>query len=228
MENVKGLYFNILTNNIIFTGAEGENMKKTLIVVGAASLAVAAMPIAGVFAETYGEAVVDQVRVNVNKVCNIRSGGTVDNPTYNGAQFFTTVTPGTLIGEGGQAWASGTPTTLYYSCNDAGGWKITAEGVDVNGDSSTDLVPGDSSSTPIATGTATSGDVSNWAFKVTGDGAASDYTSFTNVPASATVASSADPVASGTLTPEYRVWVSQEQEADTYTGYVKYILSSPL
>lgn len=220
--------FNNLTNKILFTGAKGENMKKTLMVASAASLAVAAMPMAGVFAETYGEAVVDEVRVSVNKVCNIRSGGTVDTPSYDGAEFSTTVTPGTLIGEGGQAWASGTPTTLYYNCNDTGGWKITAEGVDVNGNSSTDLVPGDNTSTPIATGTATSGDVSNWAFKVTGDGAVSDYTSFTGVPVSATVASSSESVSSGELTPVYRVWVSQGQEADTYTGYVKYILSSPL
>ena len=203
-------------------------MKKTLLVAGTVSFMTAALPMSGVFAETYGEAVVDQVRVSVSKVCNIRSGGTVDNPTYDGAEFSSTVTPGTLIGDDGQAWASGTPTTLHYNCNDVGGWKITAEGVNEYGDSSTVLVPSDSTNAPIATGTAKSGSVSNWAFKVSGTGAASDYTSFASVPVSATVASSNDPVSEGTLTPEYRVWVSQEQEADTYTGYVKYILSSPL
>ena len=104
-------------------------MKKTLLVAGAVSFMTAALPMSGVFAETYGEAVVDQVRVSVSKVCNIRSGGTVDNPTYDGAEFSSTVTPGTLIGDDGQAWASGTPTTLHYTCNDVGGWKITAEGV---------------------------------------------------------------------------------------------------
>lgn len=208
-------------------------MKKKIIVASAASLAMAAMPMAGVFAETYGDAVVDQIQVTVSKVCNIRSGGTVDNPSYDGAEFSTTVTPGTLIGgASGQSWASGTPTTLRYNCNDAGGWKITAQGVDgISGavSAQTTMEPTSSSSTPIATGTATSGDTSNWAFRVAGTGASSSYTSFAAVPGEATtVASSSDSVAEGTLTPDYQVWISPTQEADTYTGYVRYILTAPL
>ena len=206
-------------------------MKKKAILVSAASLAMATMPAAGVFAETYGNPVVDQVQVTVSKVCNIRSGGTVDNPSYAGANFSTTVTPGTLIGPNGQSWASGTVTTLTYNCNDAGGWKVTAQGVDgISSSTGSDiLIPADSESTPIATGTATSGDTSNWAFRVSGYGAVSQYTSFASVPSTTTtVASSSDPVAEGTLTPEYQVWISPAQESDTYTGYVKYILSAPL
>lgn len=206
-------------------------MKKKAIIVSVTSLAMAAMPMAGVFAETYGNPVVDQVQVTVSKVCNIRSGGTVDNPSYTGASFSTTVTPGTLIGPNGQSWASGTATTLTYNCNDAGGWKVTAQGVDgISSSTGSDvLVPTSPDSTPIVTGTATSGDTSNWAFRVSGTGAVSQYTSFASVPSSTTtVASSTDPVVEGTLTPEYQVWVSPVQESDTYTGYVKYILSAPL
>ncbi|MBQ1373287.1 hypothetical protein IIY66_00580 [Candidatus Saccharibacteria bacterium] len=208
-------------------------MKKKIIVASAASLAMAAMPMAGVFAENYGEAVVDQIQVTVSKICNIRSGGTASSPTYSGAQLSTTVTPGTLIGgDSGQSWASGTKTTLRYNCNDAGGWKITAQGVSGTSGAvagQTTMEPTGGTSTPIVTGTATSGDTSNWAFKVTGTGASSMYTSFAAIPGTATtVASSSSSVVEGSLTPDYQVWISPAQESDTYTGYVRYILSAPL
>ena len=210
-------------------------MKKKIIAAGVASLAVAATPMAGVFAENYGTAVVDQVQVTVTKVCNIRSGGTVDNPTYDGAQFSKTVTPGTLIGGGSsdsQEWDSGTATTLSYNCNDNGGWKITAQGVSGTSgtvSAQTTMAPSSSDSTAIVTGTATDGNTSNWAFKVVGTGAVSSYTDFAAVPGTSTaVASSTDSVSGGTLTPSYRVWISPTQESDTYTGYVRYILTAPL
>ncbi len=117
------------------------------------------------------------------------------------------------------------------SCNDTGGWKITAQGVAgtaADAAAQTVLKASNASSTDIATGTATSGNTSNWAFKVTGD-TASGYTAFSAVPATAqTVATSSDPVFETTVTAAYRVWVSTTQEADTYTGYVKYVLSAPL
>lgn len=202
-------------------------MKKRVIIAGAASLAVAAMPVVGVFAENYGEAVVDQIQVTVNRVCNMTSNVTPQRDGDPNGTYSKMVTPGTLIGGNGQSW-EGTVSTMSYTCNDAGGWKVTAQGVAGVGSSEAQTaLKAESDGTDIVTGTATDGDTSNWAFRVTGTGAS--FTSFAEIPGTTTtVASSADSVASGTLTPEYRVWISPLQEADTYTGYVKYILSAPL
>lgn len=207
-------------------------MKKKMMVAGATSFAVAAMPMAGVFAVNYDSAVVDQVQVTVNTVCNMTSSATPQSAGDPNGVYNKTVTPGTLVGSGDQSW-DGTVSTMTYSCNDAGGWKVTAQGVAGVGSSVAQTVLAASSDgTDIATGTATSGDTSNWAFKVSGSGAVPGYTSFAAVPGVSTTVASSDangtPIYQGTLAPEYRVWVSSTQEADTYTGYVKYILSAPL
>lgn len=204
-------------------------MKKRMIVAGAASLAVAAMPVAGVFAETYGEAVVDQVQVTVNTVCNMRSDRSPQEPDSLNGAVSKTVTPGTLIGRDGQPW-DGSTSVLIVSCNDAGGWKVTAQGVAGVGSSAAQTVlKASSDGTDIPTGTATSGNTSNWAIRVVGSSALPEYGSFMPVPeTSTTIASSTDGVSEGALLPSYQVWVSPVQKADTYTGYVKYILSAPL
>ena len=204
-------------------------MKKRMIVAGAASLAVAAMPVAGVFAETYGEAVVDQIQVTVNTVCNMRSDVTPQEPGGPNGTASKTVTPGTLIGRDGQSW-EGSISSLIFSCNDAGGWKVTAQGVAGVGSSTAQTVlKASSDGTDIPTGTATSGNTSNWAIRVVGTGALPEYSGYMPIPeTSTTIASSADGVSGGALFPTYQVWVSPVQKADTYTGYVKYILSAPL
>ena len=205
-------------------------MKKRVIIAGAASLAVAAMPMAGVFAETTSEAVVDRIQVEVSTVCNMRSNVTPQESGAPNGTYSKTVTPGTLIEDtNGQAW-SATRSTLTYSCNDAGGWKITAQGVAGVGSSTAQTVlKASSDGVDIATGTATSGDTSNWAFKVDSRDAVSQYSSYMPVPGtSTTVASGTAGVSENTLSPSYQVWISPVQKSDTYTGYVKYILSAPL
>ena len=202
-------------------------MKKTLI--AGASLALAAMPVVGVFAATT-QTITDQVQITVSPVCSMRTGGDAGSPTTAGASLSKTVSGGTLVGDTGETW-SGTPSTFTVTCNDTGGWKITAQGVasaQSEATAQTVLKAANNTSTDIATGTATSGETSNWAFKVTGTTAAG-YTSFSAVPSTAvTVATSNDPVYESTVTANYRVWVSTTQEADTYTGFVRYVLTAPL
>lgn len=205
-------------------------MKKKMMVAGAASFAVAVMPMAGVFAVNYDSAVVDQVQVTVNTVCNMTSSATPQSASDPNGVYSKTVTPGTLVGQGGQSWDYFNNSVLHVSCNDSGGWKVTAQGVAGVGSSvAQNVLAASSDGTDIATGTATSGDTSNWAFRVSGDNIVSGYNNFSSVPASSTaVASSNSGVNDSVLIPAYRVWVSPTQEADTYTGYVKYILSAPL
>ena len=203
-------------------------MKKT-VSASIISLVVAAFPVVGnVMAADYDTAVVDQVQVTVNTVCNMTSSVSPAAGEPNG-RYHKEVTPNTLVGGSEHPW-EGTVSTLTYTCNDAGGWKVTAQGVAGVGSTTPQTVlKASGSGTDIVTGTATEGYTSNWAFRVSGTGAVSEYTEFSAVPGTTTtVASSTDSVLLGELTPEYRVWVSPIQEADTYTGYVKYILSSPL
>lgn len=206
-------------------------MNKKVAVISVASVVAALVPVADTFADVYNDAVVDQIQVTVSTVCNMTSSVTPQPGAPNGT-YSKTVTPGTLVGGTGQPW-EGNVSVMTYSCNNAGGWKVTAQGVDGVGSTTAQTVlAAGSGGTDIATGTATSGDVSNWAFRVSGTGAVSEYTSFSAVPGTSTAVASSTvagtSVYEGKLTPEYRVWVANNQESDTYTGYVKYILTAPL
>ena len=185
-------------------------MKKSIIVTGAASLAVAAMPVVGVFADT--TTVTDTVQVTINSACTITSSQAAN--TYSG-----TMTNGQLKSDFGS-------TTMTINCNDAAGWHVTAVGSGADATDKT-AMNATSTGTDIATGTAQSGDTSNWAMKVTGTGA-TGFTTFAAVPSSATnVATGSGTVAAGTLTTTYQVFISATQQADTYTGQVTYTLAHP-
>ena len=191
-------------------------MKKALIAVGAVSLTLAAMPVLGAFAD-----VTDTVTITINGACSV---GSTTATTGSGASLSETMTNGSL-----KTWdADGTTGgKLVVSCNDASGWNIKAVGAST-GTSNTSMTP-TGSGTAIATGTATSGATSNWAFKVGGSPYVLDgYGSFTEIPGTATkVVTSYGDVSSGeVIYTGYRVWVSATQEADTYTGRVTYTVAT--
>ena len=189
-------------------------MKKSLIAAGAVSLTLAAMPALGAFAD-----VTDTVQITINGACSV--GGTTAT-TGAGVTLTDTMTNGSL-----KTWeANGTAGgKLVVSCNDASGWNIKAVGAST-GTSSTSMTP-TGSGTPIATGTATSGATSNWAFKVSGTGAVTAYTSFAAVPGNATkVATSSATASAVQINTGYQVWVSATQQADTYTGKVTYTVAT--
>lgn len=186
-------------------------MKKSIIVTGAASLAVAAMPMVGVFAVD-GTAVTDTVKVTIDSACTI----TTDSASNT---YSDTMTNGQLKSNFGS-------TQMTINCNDHAGWYLTAvgSGADTNDKTAMNAT---GSGTDIATGTATSGDASNWAMQVTGTGA-TGFTTFAKIPSSATnVATGAGPVSDGALTTKYQVFISDTQQADTYTGQVTYTLTHP-
>ncbi len=185
-------------------------MKKLLTLTGAVS-ALVLVPTAGVFAAT-GTTVTDTVSVTINSSCLM----TVTSLTNTYSQTMTNSQLKSDIGS----------TSMSISCNDAGGWKVTAIG---SGTASGNVSKMDAtgSGTDIVTGTATSGATSNWAFKVTGT-KASGYTTFKAVPTTAaTVATNSSTSAGETITAVYQVWISATQQADTYTGKVTYTLSNP-
>ena len=195
-------------------------MKKSLVITGAASLALAAMPVLGAFAD-----VTDTVILTIPDACSV--GQTSSSQTGGGV----TLTESAAVNEHLYSWdADGSAGgTLKVSCNDAGGWQVKAVGASTGTPVTSMAASGNG--TPIVTGTATSGATSNWAFKVagtTGVTVESTYQNFAAVPATATkVASGSGAISEGTIYTGYQVWVSATQQADTYTGKVTYTVTHP-
>ena len=193
-------------------------MKK--IAIAGASLALAAMPVLGAFAD-----VTDTVILTIPDACSV--GQTSSSQTGGGV----TLQEQNAVNEHLYSWdADGTAGgTLKVSCNDASGWQVKAVGASTGTPVTSMAASG--SGTPIVTGTATSGATSNWAFKVagtTGVTVVSTYQNYAAIPATATkVAGGSGAVSEGTIYTGYQVWVSATQQADTYTGKVTYTVTHP-
>ncbi len=188
-------------------------MKKSLIATGAASLALAAMPVLGAFAD-----VTDTVQINIQGACSV--GQTSSSQTGGGVTLTETMINGATKTWDADGSAGG---TLKVSCNDASGWNIKAVGSS-DGTAKTSM-KATGSGTAIPTGT--SGAASYWAFKVAGTGAETNFTSWHTVPSTATkVAGGSSAVSEGEINTGYQVHVSASQEADTYTGKVTYTVSA--
>lgn len=205
---------------------KGEKMKKSIIAAGAASLAVAAMPVVGVFAEPAadGNSVTDVVEITIDPACGVSS-----DTTSAGVENELTAT---MTNSDEHEWdADGTGGELYVTCNDASGWNVTARGFSNNTAGTTTMVP-TGSGTAIPTAAAPTGGTSAWAFKVadgdTGATIVSAYSTYAAVPSAATRVAYKDgtAVSEGLIYTGYKVATSDTQQADTYTGKVKYVISA--
>lgn len=220
-------------------------MKKSIIATGAASLALAAMPIAGVFAAaTPAGDITDTLNVNIPAGCTIvnnnsTTGGDGSNP-HLANSYTVEMQNGELRtgigGSAGDATGSTTPdNSIDVSCNTGAGagaeagWKLTAVGAGTAGHT-TELY-NENATDQIVTGTAVSGATSNWAFKVATASGASYATGYSNAYAAVPSAEADIVTGSGSLadafTITYQVYVDQTQDTGTYTGAVKYTLYNP-
>ena len=130
-------------------------------------------------------------------------------------------------------------TTLSTFCNDKNGYSVYAIGDSLNSEGNNTLVGSNGSN--ISSGTATSGDISQWAMKLSlkaGDTSPtpptiiSPFTNYSTVPAYwtrvATIpASTTDMVKGSNFTTTYATYISPTQAAGTYLGQVKYLLTHP-
>lgn len=189
-------------------------MKKSLIAgAGVAALSLAMVPVLGAFAD-----VTDTLTVTINSSCTV---GSTTSSTGAGKTITATMSNNELKTWDSDGTAGG---TIKVTCNNAGGWNVKAVGAST-GASNTAMTPA-GSGTPIATGTATTGATSNWAFKVSGTNTVAEYQTYKAVPATATkVATSSAAVSEGTINTGYQVWMSATQAADTYTGRVTYTVA---
>ena len=128
-------------------------------------------------------------------------------------------------------------TTIQTVCNDASGYAIYAIGFSGNTDGNNKMLSSAGSAYDIASGTATSGDTSNWAMKVaaaSGGHAPTIQNGFANysaVPEDYTMVASYNSMAlsspASSITTTYAAYISPTQAAGTYTGQVKYVLVHP-
>ena len=199
-------------------------MKK--LAIAGASAALAALPVVGVFAAT-SSTFTDTVQVTVADSCTIASSAEGSQTAYD-RTFTEEIAVGQLktdIGIGADAQSQ---PTVNVACNTTTGtWSLSAVGSGTG--ATVDVMDATGSGTDIATGTATTGATSNWAFKLaagTGGTIASGYNTYTSIPTAATAVVTGN---AGTtdvsITPSYQVYIGTNQEPDTYTGKVTYTLT---
>ena len=130
-------------------------------------------------------------------------------------------------------------TTLSTFCNDKNGYSVYAIGDSLNSEGNNTLVGSNGSN--INSGTATSGDTSNWAMKLAlkaGDTSTTlptiipPFNNYATVPTTwtkvATIPSSTTDMEKGSnFTTTYATYISPTQAAGTYIGQVKYLLTHP-
>ncbi|MBQ8156593.1 hypothetical protein IJ101_02290 [Candidatus Saccharibacteria bacterium] len=200
-------------------------MKKTLIA-GAASVALAAMPVVGVFAAT-SSTFTDNIDVTVDGGCTIENAATAaTNPgVYADRNFSKTIAAGTseiLTGtEAGDSEPATTAPALVVKCNVADSdnktFNITAEGEALTHDDTTTTIPA---------GTATSGTTSAWAYTL-GNPSDTAATWSAAPVAETTVVSNqaANTSTSFNFNPAYRVYVSPSQKPGHYAGSITYTVA---
>ncbi len=131
-------------------------------------------------------------------------------------------------------------TTLGVICNENSGFSIYAVG-NTNDEYGNTVLDSNSfnSAFDIVSGTATSGDVSNWSMKLSTDPEATyavsllnGFSNYSTVPSTYTKVATRDSVTgnnsqSVSLNTTYAAYINKTQPADTYSGQVKYTLIHP-
>ncbi len=222
-------------------------MKK--IVIAGASLALAAMPVVGVFAAAEeGNHMIDNITVTVPTSCSITNNNTDEDGEVADVvnNYAATIYNGQyqIIDADDTTGATTADNTIGVTCNStatsgtATSWRLTAVGAgaaghetelyNASGTAEKNVIP--SAATPVTTA---GGETSDWSFRVviaSPATAASGFTSntFTQIPSTEKdIATGNGTAAEGTFTMDYGVYVSGTQEAGTYTGAVKYTLYNP-
>ena len=209
-----------------------KNLKtKTKKIASVGILSVFAVVLLGINATTHATGVTDEIYVTIPASCSLTS--------VVGSAHTSTIENSTYVDDIGE-------TTFKVFCNDAEGFSVYAVGYTNDTFGNNTLKPSTlASSYAIATGTATSGNTSNWAMKltaVTGTYAPTihsteensntySFTSYHTIPSEytkvASYSSNTDATTGSSFKSTYAVYASPTQPADSYTGKVKYTIVHP-
>lgn len=201
-------------------------MKKSIIAAGAASVALAAMPIVGAFAaNTY-----DNITATVDNGCSIIDA----EPSKTVA---LTVAPGNTVESTAAGSISVVCNGVSYHISAKGSTAVPSGYAD---GTATDLIATHAGDTPtydrIGTGTTTGSSTASWAFMVSslttavsGTGAPaieSGYNDWAEIPSAATPIVSGTASAQVTVNTKYQVYVPISQAAGAYQGQVTYTVDN--
>lgn len=194
-------------------------MKKSIIAAGAASVALAAMPIVGVFADPVTEdSVMDTINVTVNPSCEFTAGKTDPAATYSGS---------------GSNGASATFATAAHNftvfCNNNAGYRVTASTDALQSGGITDIF---AYKTSLPTSrTDTDANDGAWNVTISQTGTALNITQLNNPTSGSTATSGTIATHTGASTADgesftatYAAWIGNETPTGTYTGTITYTL----
>ena len=191
-------------------------MKKSMIAVGAASVALAAMPVVGVFASH-----TDTVQVEIETACTVslKTGGHAAGAV---GAVATTWNSNTLSGsmKNGTYSENYGSTTLSVTCNDDAGFNVSATPTALTAGTVED---GSGHKLTIPVGSNIDGEHSAWSFKVTSvDASLGNNATAWQTGTSSSIVDANDPVSGGEFTVTYGASIDSTQPADTYTGTITY------
>ena len=214
-------------------------MKKFIIAAGAASVALAAMPIVGVFAaNTTYSTIKDVVNLTVDSSCTMEADDAlVVTDTTNSLKGTVVNLP--QVSAGDSVSSDGTGTLMTVNCNSVKGWTLSAIATDMT------TTSGPTYTIPFGNHAATGQTASVWSAKIALTGAgtspvraevindADDYantsvnTSSATVIAQNTTDTSVTPnkpygVSGLEITPSYTAHAATDQEAGSYSGTITY------
>lgn len=188
-------------------------MKKKLIAAGAASLAVAAMPVLGVFADDVKN-IQDTITVTVEPTCSF--------DTNSGAASASDESYSATVLNGAEAaFTAGGVHNFFVKCNDTEGYTVSATPTALTG-----LLPatGDKNSIPYTTTYNASGKAGMWTATVASSDAHNPTVS-TPVPQAGGVIITDGKTDGTAFAVTYKAFVGTETPADTYTGHMTYVLA---
>ena len=198
-------------------------MKKALIA-GAASVALAAMPVVGVFADPVADntltdtlTITNQVSCNMTSAHTAGTGATSTTPSWSADSGSATLTATIATGTAFENIGS---TTFTVICNDTSGWKVSATYGDLSGDHlATDKITNGAlnASTNHYTAVPT-------AVEGTTVGGSTGYTLGSANAADVFTSNKASTGDGASFKMVYGVQVNTSIEAQTYTGNVAYTL----
>ena len=189
-------------------------MKK--LAIASASLALAAMPVAGVFAVTGSAEFTDNLSVEVTGGCTMENGGNTDGQYTNRSFSGQLATGNSTILSGSAATDT---AAITIKCNTTSGTVTVTSAGDVT------LTGTNSASNTIAAGAQTDGNASGWAIKSNAVNAATDPYSAYKAHVVGTFLTATASASGTTFNPSYQVYAAAGQAPDTYTGSVTYTIS---
>lgn len=187
-------------------------MKK--LAIAGASLALAAMPVLGVFADGDIKNIQDTITVTVNATCSFDTNGgaaSASNESYSA----------TVLNGAEAAFNAGGVHNFYVKCNDTEGYTVSATPTALTGQLP---ATGTKNSIPYTATYSASGKAGMW----TATAASSDThapTVVTPVPEAGGVIVTDGKTDGTAFAVTYKAYVGTETPADTYTGTMTYVLA---